>query len=370
MYKYLLKIVLFWLIPLSAIASQINSSYPQTTQKGTSMSNTNLPDGLYAEIKTNLGTMVVELEHEKAPLTVANFVGLVEGTKKSNKAEGTPYYDGIVFHRVIESFMIQGGDPEGTGMGGPGYQFADEFHPTLRHSSKGILSMANAGPGTNGSQFFITQVPTPHLDDRHTVFGKVVEGIDVIDVIASVPKGAGDRPTEDVVMEKVTILRIGSDAKAFKGDEAHFQELQAGAEARKEAAADEAAQIAAMAVEAFVADLVAKHGEVQKTESGIQYVILEEGTGEVPKQGDNVRVHYTGTFIDGQKFDSSIDRGQPIEFSVGKGMVIPGWDETLLAMKAGEKRIVVLPPEKAYGEQGVGPIPPNSTLVFEMELLP
>jgi cyclophilin family peptidyl-prolyl cis-trans isomerase len=153
--------------------------------------------GTYAKIETTLGNFTVELFEAQTPNTVGNFVKLAEKN----------FYDGVIFHRVIDGFMIQGGDPTGTGRGGPGYQFADEIHPQLKHSGEGILSMANAGPNTNGSQFFITLVPTPHLDGRHTVFGKVVEGIDVVKKIGKTPTARGDRPVTDVVMKSVRIER-------------------------------------------------------------------------------------------------------------------------------------------------------------------
>jgi peptidyl-prolyl cis-trans isomerase A (cyclophilin A) len=167
---------------------------------------------VYADFATTEGTFTVRLYDEEAPKTVENFVGLAEGTKewtdpRTNKKVKTPYYDGVVFHRVIDGFMIQGGDPLGQGIGGPGYNFADEFHPNARHSKAGILSMANRGPNTNGGQFFITLGPTPHLDDRHSVFGEVVDGMDVIRKIGSTPTGERDRPSTDIAITSIGIRR-------------------------------------------------------------------------------------------------------------------------------------------------------------------
>ena len=162
-------------------------------------------DRATAVFETNMGTFEAELYAKECPETVWNFINLAEGRQETDK--GGNFYDGLIFHRVIKGFMIQGGCPQGSGTGGPGYKFGDEFDSSLRHVSEGVLSMANAGPGTNGSQFFVTLAPTPHLDNRHSVFGKVVNGMDVVKSIGSCQTGPGDRPVEEVVMEKVTIKR-------------------------------------------------------------------------------------------------------------------------------------------------------------------
>ena len=169
--------------------------------------------GTYARFETTLGTFTVRLFEKEAPKTVANFTGLAEGTRElkhpaSGQKQQRPFFDGVIFHRVIDGFMIQGGDPLGKGVGGPGYTLEDEFHADLRHRKEGILSMANAGPNTNGSQFFITLEPTPHLDGRHAVFGEVVEGMDIVRRIGKVKTGAQDRPIEDVVINTVRIERV------------------------------------------------------------------------------------------------------------------------------------------------------------------
>ena len=311
-----------------------------------------LADGLYAKITTNRGDIVLRLEFEKTPLTCINFVGLAEGTIKSGQNAGKPFYDGLTFHRVIADFMIQGGDPAGNGSGGPGYNFPDEIDKTLRHSGPGVLSMANAGPGTNGSQFFITHKETPWLDDKHTVFGKVVQGQDVVNKIKQ-----GDS------IKKVTIIRQGAKAQAFKTDQAAFDQAlrDLGSRAAKKAEADKQESIAK------INQLLP--GAKQST-SGIYYVIKKEGSGDKPKTGSLATVHYTGLFLDGSVFDSSVQRGTPFEFQVGRGRVIKGWDETVLDMKPGEKRTVILPPDLAYGSRGAGGvIPPNAFLLFEIELI-
>lgn len=319
-----------------------------------------LEDGLYAEFETSEGDFVTELYYKKVPMTVGNFVALAEGNhpEVDEKYQNEKFYDSIIFHRVIDGFMIQGGDPDGTGQGGPGYKFADEVTPKLGHE-KGVLSMANAGPNTNGSQFFITLAPTPHLDGKHTVFGKLVVGEAVVDSIGKVQtKKPGDRPVEDVVIETVNILRKGSDAKdfdavmAFKEGVKKAEEAEAEAQALREKRLKEAS-------EGF-----------ESTNSGLRYNITTENpTGTSPAAGDKVKVHYSGYLLDGTKFDSSIERNQPIEFAVGTGRVIPGWDEGIMLLKTGEKAELVIPSELAYGPRQVGPIPANSILKFDVELI-
>ena len=305
-------------------------------------------EGMYAKIKTNKGDIMLELEFEKTPLTVANFVGLAEGKIKNNKKEaGDPYYDGLKFHRVIADFMIQGGCPDGNGMGGPGYQFPDEIHTDLKHSGPGILSMANAGPGTNGSQFFITHKETPWLDGKHTVFGKVTEGQDVVDAIAQ----------DDKIIE-IDIIRKGVNAKKFDSKAIFDKEL--------EKLEKQAAEKAKKAKEAI--DELKKGAKV--TSSGLAYKIIKKGTGAKAEAGKTVSVHYTGKLSNGTKFDSSYDRNQPIEFELGRGRVIKGWDEGISLLNVGSKATFIIPPDLAYGARGAGGvIPPNATLIFDVELV-
>lgn len=332
--------------------------------------------GLYVEIQTNQGLIVAKMFYEETPMTVANFVGLAEG-KIANKAkaEGKPYYDGLIFHRVIPGFMIQGGDPQGTGTGGPGYKFPDEIVPTLKHTKPGLFSMANAGPGTNGSQFFITVAATPWLDGKHTVFGEVIEGMDVVNKIVSVDTGAQDRPKQKQAMESVKVVRVGEAAEAFEASQEQFDTLVAEYSEREEKrrkAALQAREKAAMADAEQVKGWVDRvRSEGQKTDSGIEYLVVTQGAGSAkPKMGQTVSAHYSGFLLTGKKFDSSYDRNQPIQFAVGTGRVIPGWDETLFDMVKGEKRHVILPADLAYGSRGAGGvIPPNATLFFEIELV-
>ena len=307
-----------------------------------------MQDGLYARFNTSKGEIVVALEYQKTPGTVGNFVALAEGNmENSAKAQGNPYYDGLKFHRVIPDFMIQGGCPQGTGTGNPGYQFDDEIHSDLKHDGPGVLSMANAGPGTNGSQFFITHVETPWLDGKHTVFGKVAEGQDVVDAIAQ-----GD------AIENVTIERVGAEAETFNAIEA-FRVFEG---AREKRIAEEKAK-----AEAEMEKLAAGFS---KTESGLRYQILQTGSGAKAEKGKMVSVHYKGQLADGTVFDSSYKRNQPIDFNLGVGQVIPGWDEGIQLLKIGDKARFVIPSDLAYGSRGAGGvIPPNATLIFDVELM-
>ena len=335
-----------------------------------------LAKGLYAEIVTDKGIILLELADEKAPLTVANFVGLAEGKLKVfDTIEHTkPYYNGVKFHRVIANFMIQGGDPTGTGSGGPGYKFFDEADNGLMHTGPGILSMANAGPATNGSQFFITHVATPHLNGKHTVFGKVISGQDVVDAIAQ-----GD------VMNEVNIIRKGfkckfsyKPSKVFKAEYARLAELAKIEEERrvKLRALDNVrlAECKARDIpeyKAYFYEMIKKdHPNVLQTESGLVYEILEDGTGEHPEKGDGIALHYTGTHVYGDKFDSSVDRNAPLNFDYLVMGLIPGFNEGVGLSKEGMKITLYIPYYLAYGPQGRMPtIPPYSDLIFELDIL-
>lgn len=322
-----------------------------TQNKEKDVSELELSDGLYAQIQTDKGNITISLEFEKTPMTVTNFVALAEGKMTEATREGN-YYDGLNFHRVIADFMIQGGRPLGSGTGNPGYKFEDEFDSTLVHDKAGILSMANSGENTNGSQFFITHGPTPHLNGKHTVFGHVVDGIDVVNSIAN-----GD------VMNHVEIIRVGKKAESFIATQESFNALRS-------SIADRELENFKKANESTIEKIKADFPDAKVSDSGIYYTIHEEGTGDTPTKGATVSVHYTGKFMDETVFDSSVSRGEPIEFPLGMGHVIQGWDETILEMKVGEERTVVIPPSLAYGERGYpGAIPPNSWLIFEVELV-
>lgn len=307
-----------------------------------------MENGIYAKITTPKGEILIKLTHDKTPGTVGNFVALAEGNLENTaRPQGKPYYDGLKFHRVIADFMIQGGCPQGSGTGGPGYKFDDEFHPELKHDAPGVLSMANAGPGTNGSQFFITHIATPWLDNNHTVFGHVVEGQSVVDAVEP-----GDE------MEKIEIIRVGEEAEkwnaveAFRVFEGSREKRLAEEKARKEAELDKIA------------------AGFEKTESGLRYQFIQRGTGTRATKGKKVSVHYKGQLVNGMEFDNSYKRKSPIDFVVGIGQVIPGWDEGIMLLQVGDKARFVIPSDLAYGSRGAGGvIPPNATLIFDVELV-
>ena len=305
-------------------------------------------EGIYAKINTNKGQILLTLHYKLTPGTVANFIGLTEGKIDNTfRSKNEPFYNKLKFHRVIPEFMIQTGCPHGNGVGGPGYKFDDEFHNDLKHNKPGVLSMANSGKSTNGSQFFITHVPTQWLDNKHTVFGEVVEGQDVVNKIE-----------QNDLMNSIEILRIGEDSIKWNALDV-FNEFKN--KKGKE-----------------LNDLIKKEikliKEISKgfkeTKSGLKYHILSNGDGEKPSSGDLVKVHYKGQLLDQTVFDSSYKRNQPIEFKVGVGQVIPGWDEGIMLLKKGDKAKFIIPSHLAYGESGAGGIiPPNATLIFEVELV-
>jgi peptidyl-prolyl cis-trans isomerase A (cyclophilin A) len=341
-------------------------------------------DGIYAEISTLKGKILLQLEFEKTPVTVANFIALAEGKhpEVSENLKNKPFYDGLKFHRVIADFMIQGGDPQGTGSGSAGYRFADEI-TDLKHTGPGILSMANAGPGTNGSQFFITHKATSWLDGKHTVFGKVISGQDVVDAIA-----------QNDVMDKVTIIRKGEKAKKFDAVAIFKNREAALAEAQKVKAAKDAEE-RRKALAPYLKDMDAKvkffetqRIKATKSESGLEYVLLKKGDGAKPADGTTVYVHYSGFFETGELFDSShedISKSfgkfnqqkadakayKPFPFQYGnKAGLIPGFLEGLNQMNFGDKMLLFIPANLGYGAAGAGGvIPPNANLVFELELL-
>lgn len=329
------------------IKKQNNKSYIMSNKTQLELS-----DGLYAQIKTSKGDITILLEFKKTPVTVANFVGLAEGKITNNKfPAGHAYYDGLKFHRVIPNFMVQGGDPEGSGMGGPGYQFDDEIVPELSHSGPGILSMANAGPGTNGSQFFITHTKTDWLDGKHTVFGKVIEGQNVVDAIQ-----------QNDVMNNVIIIRVGKEAEQFDGAKV-FESEKSKLAAKKQKMKEEEEKKMAAALSTYTKD-------AKKAPEGFYYKVSQKGTGPVPTPGQKITCHYTLRLLDGKKIDSSLDRNDPLSFVVGQGQVIKGWDLGMLLFNKNTKAQLVIPPELGYGANGAGGvIPPNAYLVFDVEII-
>ena len=332
--------------------------------------------GIYAEFTTSKGVILVQLEYQKVPMTVANFVGLAEGnfTVMDTIKYSTPFYNGLKFHRVIKDFMIQGGDPDGNGSGGPKHKFYDEINPELKHSGPGILSMANSGPATNGSQFFITHKETPWLDGKHSIFGHVISGMEVVNAIEQ-----GDE------MKIVKIIRSGKEAKnwdatkVFKENYTKIKLIEE--ENNKKALAEQAEReiliqkIAGMTDEEYkkymFEEVKSKFPTAKQSPSGLVYVIENEGTAAKPAKGNKLSVHYRGTFrADGKQFDASYDRGQPMSFSFIDQKMIPGFEEGIGMIGKGGKAKLFIPYFQAYGKNGrPGAIPPYSDLVFDIEIV-
>jgi len=307
-----------------------------------------MKDEIFAKIDTSKGLILIELFFDKTPVTVANFIGLAEGLIKNEvKKDGVPFYDNLKFHRVIPDFMIQGGCPKGSGTGDPGYKFDDEFHPDLKHSKPGVLSMANSGPGTNGSQFFITHTATPWLDGKHTIFGQVIEGQQIVDIIE-----------QDDLINTVLIVRNGDKAKKFNALKLFNEFIDSFTLIQEESKKKEIEKLNRLTE------------GCEKTKNGLNYKITLKNDGLKPIKGQTVKVHYKGMLLDETVFDSSYDRNQPIEFKIGLGQVIPGWDQGIILLGIGEEATFIIPSELGYGSSGAGGvIPPNATLVFEVKLL-
>ncbi|HAX37548.1 MAG TPA: peptidylprolyl isomerase [Spirochaetaceae bacterium] len=309
-----------------------------------------LSDGLFAQIRTNRGTMTIRLEYEKSPMTVCNFVGLAEGT--INGLDGKPFYDGLNFHSVVADFVAQGGDPLGDGTGGPGYDFPDEIHPNLRHDAAGIVAMANQLPNTNGSQFYITLKATPNLDGRYSVFGRVIHGIEVLDKLQT-----GD------AIRSIRIVRVGEAASQFRSDQATWEALI-------NAASSEVRVASQNSREAVIATILQRWPELEPARQGMFQAIVAEGRGDTSaRRGDLVTLNYKAILPDGLIFESSATNGQELKLELGTGQITFGLDRAVEGMKIGESRVVAIPPELGYGRTGDGFVPPNSFIIYELELV-
>ncbi|MBL7790259.1 MAG: peptidylprolyl isomerase [Chitinophagales bacterium] len=316
---------------------------------------------MIANIYTKKGIIKVGLEFVRAPMTVANFIGLAEG-KMPNKHKplGKPYYDGLKFHRVVENFMIQGGCPFGKGNGNPGYTFPDEFHEELSHDGPGILSMANSGKNTNGSQFFITHMKTEWLNGVHSIFGRVIEGQDVVNKI-----------TADDVIDSIRILRNTSEAQNFDAVKVfNGQKEIVNQKALAELKMKYEHHLASPMYKAFEEYAKKVYPQAVKTTSGLYYLKTTVTEDAQVAAGNIVKVHYKGMLTSGKVFDESYSRKEPIQFPLGGGQVIAGWDEGIALLRKGEKATLIIPSYLAYGEKGVqGAIGPNEPLIFEVYLV-
>ena len=339
-----------------------------------------LDDGLYADLQTEKGDILLKLEYEIVPITVANFVSLAEGTNPyvNEEHKDKPFYDGLKFHRIVDDFMVQGGDPRGNGSGDPGYKFEDEFsmddngNLILSHDMPGILSMANSGPDSNGSQFFITHKETKFLDGIHTVFGYVVQGQAVVDSMA-----------QDDLIQKIEIIRIGKKAKDFDAA-AEFTSYFGNIEEKQKLAEQEREN----KKEELIQFVMNNEASAKVLPSGLKIITIEEGSGEKPVIGSKVGVFYAGYFMTGDLFDTNVkeiakiygkyDRRREqangyapnyMDYSPDAAL-IPGFKEGLQAMNYGDKVLLIVPSHLAYGEQGSrGVIPPNADLLFQLEIV-
>lgn len=340
-----------------------------------------LKDGVYAEFKTNKGVFVAKLYNEATPITVASFVDLAEGNNDMVDSiyKGKKYFNGLIFHRVIKDFMIQGGDPLGNGSGNPGFKFPDEIVDTLKHSKKGILSMANSGPDTNGSQFFITLKETPWLDGKHTVFGEIVIGQNIIDTLGLVETTKpGDVPVDSIIIDEVNILRVGNvNLASFNSKIESIEKEKQEMEARIKKVATETA-----------AGFVTLREKAEELPSGLKILFTEKGDGVKPTEGSKILMNYSGYLENGTLFDSNrpevakkyevfdhrrSDGGgyTPVPSDYSKdARLIPGFREGLLMLSVGDKVTLFIPAHLGYGERGYPPlIPSNADLVFELELV-
>lgn len=343
-----------------------------------------LEDGIYAEFITNKGVMVAKLESEKVPITVANFVSLAEGTNTmvNDKFKEKKFYNGLIFHRVMNEFMIQGGDPNGTGVGSAGYRFKDEFHPGLKHDKPGVLSMANSGPNSNGTQFFITEVPKPHLDKVHSVFGQLVIGLNIQDSISNVKVDNKNKPIKNVVIEELNIIRKGKAAKQFDAPKIFINHF-----AEEERLEKEKIAKAEAIIKASKDKFVSQESKATILESGLKYFISEKGTGEKLKEGDRTITHYAVYFEKGKLLETSkleiaeeldavnekrkeANKYEPIEVEITpNASIIAGLKEGIKQLSVGDKATIFIPYHLAYGEFGNRGIPGKSNLIFEVEIV-
>ena len=367
-----------------------------------------LEDGIYAEFVTSKGDMVAKLFHEKVPVTVANFVALAEGNhpKLSDSMQGKPYYNGVTFHRVMDNFMIQGGDPTATGNGSPGYTFYDEFDITLKHDKPGILSMANPGANSNGSQFFITEKPTPWLDafdaqgilkdcsnprvGCHNVFGELVIGLEVQDSISNVEVAQGNKPVEDVVIHQINIIRRGSEAEAFDAPKVFTEQadsLGAKLQALKDESQEKLKERSKIAVDSFLQRNKDYSGTVENFDTGLVMLLNKAENGIKLTSADRVQIECAGFFEDGRLFYTNIksvaqeegtydekaeEAGAYKPFTMpynNTATLVPGFREAMLNMNIGDKARIFIPSYLGYGSRGNGPVPPNSNLIFDIELV-